>query len=57
MKLRSKKSVKSGKEYITYEITLPKDLVEALGWKGGIELETRIIDIEGKKAIVLIPKG
>ena len=56
MKLRAKKSIKSGKEYVTYEITLSKDLVEALGWKGGIELEARIIDIEGKRAIALIPK-
>ncbi len=46
VKLRTQKA-KSGKATI-YVITLPKDFVEALGWRPGTQLEVTL-DTEKKK--------
>ena len=56
MKLRAKRMHKNNKEYTIYEITLPKDLIEALKWKPGTQLDYKIVDINHKKAIAIYPK-
>ncbi len=54
MKLRKRK----GKQkYYTYEITLPKQLVEALGWKEGIELNVEIYINNKRKGLLITPKN
>lgn len=54
MRLRKRR----GKQkYYTYEVTLPKRLVEALGWKEGMELEIRIYTADGKKGLLITPKN
>lgn len=53
MKLRFRKG---GKGSGSYEITIPKNLIEALGWSKGLELEFKIININGKRGLALYPK-
>jgi bifunctional DNA-binding transcriptional regulator/antitoxin component of YhaV-PrlF toxin-antitoxin module len=52
MRLRVKKS--RGR-YYTYEVTLPKKLVEALGWEDNIELKAIIYADEKGKGILIKP--
>jgi len=54
VKLRKRRA---GGGYYSYEVTLPKDIIEALGWREGIELEVRIIEVEGEKAVALVPRS
>ncbi len=49
VKLRTQKA-KSGKAFI-YTVTLPKDFVEALGWRKGDTLEA-VLDTEKKEIII-----
>ena len=49
--LQEKKSGKS----TSFVVTIPKEIVTALGWKKGTKLNLRIIEYEGKQAIVLYP--
>ena len=42
--------------YVTYEITIPKDIIDALNWKEGMELEVRIININSEMGILIRPK-
>jgi len=53
--LRAHRQVKRGQTYVWYEISLPKDIVEALGLKDGSELEIKLVVHEGKQAILLVP--
>ena len=40
----------------SYIVTIPKEIVQALGWKKGMKLRLRIVEYEGKQAIVLYPE-
>jgi len=40
----------------SYYITIPKRLVEILSWKKDMDFEIRIITINGKPALAIIPK-
>ena len=53
VRLNVRKTTKGGKEYTTYYITLPKDIVESLTLSTVRELELRIQEVNGKLAIVL----
>ncbi len=53
VKLRFHRGGKSG----SYLVAIPKNVVEALGWREGMELEVRIIEVEGRKAVTLVPKS
>ena len=55
VRLRVHRQERKGQVYTWYELTLPKDIVEALGWGEGTELEVKIVVYEGKQAIVLVP--
>ena len=44
---------KGGKEYPTYYITLPKDIVESLNLSKAKELELVVREVNGKIAVVL----
>ena len=56
VKLRVHRQVKRGRVYVTYELTLPKDIVELLGWGDGTELEVRLVTTEdGRQGILLVP--
>ena len=50
VKLQSKKSRNI---YTTYMITLPKDYVEALGWKPGDKLVVELAEREGKRGLFI----
>ena len=52
VKLRKRKS---GKGYLNYEVTIPKQVVESLGWCEGLELEVKIIDYDGRRGVLLLP--
>ncbi len=52
VKLRFQKGGRSG----SYVVVIPKDVVRALGWREGLELDVRIIEVEGKKAVALVPR-
>ena len=53
VRLNVRRTRKGGKEYPTYYITLPKDVVESLTLSTVRELELRIREVDGKIAIVL----
>ena len=53
MKLRVRKG---GRNYYTYEVTLPKKLVEALGWREGMKLTAEIYVDEDVKGILIRPE-
>lgn len=46
VKLRVKRWRVEDKEYVSYQLTAPKSLVERLGWKVGETLHVRIRDGE-----------
>ncbi len=52
MKLRVRKG---GGNYYTYEVTLPKKLVEALGWREGMKLAAEIHVAGNTKGILIRP--
>jgi len=52
MKLR----VRKGSKGFSYYITLPKQVVRALNWRPGTELEVMIESRNGKTVLVLVPK-
>jgi len=39
--------------YCSYKITLPKKLVEMLGWKPGDNLVVELKEVEGKKGLFI----
>jgi len=45
---------RSGK-YGSYRITIPKDVVEALGWHKGMTLRIEIAIKNGRKALLIYP--
>lgn len=53
VKLRFQKGGRSG----SYVAVIPKDIVRALGWAEGLELDVRILEVEGKKAVALVPRS
>ena len=46
---------KSGR-YGSYRITIPKDIVEAIGWKKGMPLKIEITMKGNKKALLIYPE-
>lgn len=44
VKLRVKRWRLEGKEYVSYQLTAPKPLIERLGWKAGDVILVRIRD-------------
>lgn len=53
MRLRIRRSKGN---YYTYEITLPKKLVEALGWREGMELEAKVYVSKDIRGVLIKPK-
>jgi len=53
MRLRVRRSKGN---YYTYEITLPKKLVEALGWREGMELEAKVYVSKNIRGVLIKPK-
>ena len=53
MRLRIRRSKGN---YYTYEITLPKKLVEALGWREGMELEAKVYVSKDTRGVLIRPK-
>ena len=53
VRLRARKS--KGR-YVTYEITLPKKIVEALNWREGMLLKVRVLKINSTTGIFLAPQ-
>ena len=50
----SRKKVGEGeKQYVSYSVTLPKEVIESLSFSENEELELRIMNIGNKLAIVL----
>ncbi len=41
-----KRSIRNGKEYISYAVALPRKIAEELGFKGGDILHVRIVELE-----------
>jgi bifunctional DNA-binding transcriptional regulator/antitoxin component of YhaV-PrlF toxin-antitoxin module len=50
IRLRAKQT-KPG--YYSYEVTLPKDLVELLGWQPGDKLLVELTEKDGKKGLFI----
>ncbi len=50
VKLRERRS---GSGYVSYEVTLPKNLVELLGWKPGELLLVELVEDEGTRKLCL----
>lgn len=50
--LQEKKSGRS----TSYIITIPKEIVTALGWKKGMKLKIKITQHENKQAIIIYPE-
>jgi len=40
----------------TYYITIPKRIIETLGWKKDMDFEIRLINIDGRIGLAIIPK-
>lgn len=55
IKLRPNKSVKEGKTYVSYEVTIPKHIIEELGWNENETLVLMTYEYKGKKALLIIP--
>jgi len=55
--VKLRKRLSKGK-YYTYELTLPKKIIDALEWREGMELKVSIIIDEktGVKGILITPK-
>ncbi len=51
VKLKFHRGGRSG----SYRVTIPKSVVDSLGWCDGLELDVKIIDYEGKRGVVLVP--
>ncbi len=49
VKIQIKRQIRNGKEYHTFYITLPKELVEILGWREGDQV---LVTIENGKLII-----
>ena len=43
----------SNRGYVDYEITIPKELVELLGWKTGDKLLIELVEKDSRKAILV----
>ncbi len=56
VKVQVRVTKKSGREYKTYHITLPKSIVEALNIREGTELECIIkeIDVDGQRKMAIV---
>jgi len=52
VKLSKKQYKKNGKEYVSYVLSVPKQFVQKLGWRGGNKIITDIIEYKGRKALV-----
>jgi AbrB family looped-hinge helix DNA binding protein len=44
---------RGGRGHISYEITIPKELVELLGWRTGDKLLIELVEKDGRKAILV----
>jgi len=56
VRLRVHRQERRGRIYTWYELTLPKDVVELLGWGEDTELEVRLYTSEdGRQGILLLP--
>ena len=47
---------KGGGGYYSYVVTLPKVLVELLGWREGTKLKIEVLERNGKKGVFLYPE-
>ena len=50
VKLRKRQS---GRGYVSYEITIPKELVKLLGWQENDKLLIELVEKQGRKAILV----
>jgi len=55
VKLRQVSYRKGDKNYTVFQVTIPKHIVEELGWSGEMELVVLTYDYRGVKSVLLVP--
>jgi len=56
VKLRKRK-VSKYEKYVSYQVTIPKNYLEILGWEEGDRIAIEFKDIEGKRGLFLYKVG